>query len=85
MGQLSTLEGQPLQTPVQLWGVGWGGEAPEPVFGPSCAAGSNRVETETMGHTGLAAQVLEPRRQVLVMGKHLFPKSLGYENSSFYK
>ena len=64
---------------------GRGGEAPEPVFGPSCAAGSNRVETETMGHTGLAAQVLEPRRQVLVMGKHLFPKSLGYENSSFYK
>ena len=84
MGWLSTLVGQPLQTQVQLEGVG-GGEAQEPVVGPSCAAGSSRVETETMGHTGPAAQVLEPRKQVLVMGKHLFPKSLGYENSSFYK
>lgn len=28
-----------------------------------------------MGHTGLAAQVLEPRRQVLVVGNTRFPKA----------
>lgn len=55
---------------------GWWGESPRVKWsGPAVPQGAG-AEAEAVDCKVPAAQVLEPRRQVLVMGKHPLPKAL---------